>query len=205
LGDGFPGLITVLEMLDRARTWLAVAPGQARSEAQFKAQLAQLYRDHYEFVWSSLRRLGLRESAVDDAVQEVFLVVYRRLPEYEGSAGHRAWLFAIALRIAREARRRDARLWLEEPVAAVAATAHPDEGAALRQRVQLLDTLLGALNDEQREVFVMAEVEGFNAPEIAQALGVKLNTVYSRLRLGRVRFERALARHQAACAKEASR
>jgi len=192
-------------MLDRARTWLAVAPVQARSQAQLKAQLAQLYRDHYDFVWTSLRRFGLRQSAVDDALQEVFLVVYRRLPEFEGSTGHRAWLFAIALRVAREARRRDARFWLEEPLTVVAPSVHPDEGAVLRQRVRLLDTLLGALNDEQREVFVMAEVEGFSAPEIAQALGVKLNTVYSRLRLGRVRFERALARHQAACAKEPSR
>jgi RNA polymerase sigma-70 factor (ECF subfamily) len=192
-------------MLDRARRWLADAPGEARSQAQIKAQLAELYREHFEFVWRSLRRLGLRESAIDDALQEVFLVVYRRLPGFEGSTGHRAWLFAIALRVARESRRRDRRLWLEEPVAAVAATVNPDDGAALRQRVQLLDTLLGQLSDEQREVFVMAEVEDLSAPEIAEAIGVKLNTVYSRLRLGRQRFERALARYHAAWEKELSR
>jgi RNA polymerase sigma-70 factor (ECF subfamily) len=192
-------------MLDRARRWLADAPGEAPSQAQIKAQLAELYREHFEFVWRSLRRLGVRESAIDDALQEVFLVVYRRLPGFEGSTGHRAWLFAIALRVARESRRRDRRLWLEEPVAAVAATVNPDDGAALRQRVQLLDTLLGQLSDEQREVFVMAEVEDLSAPEIAEAIGVKLNTVYSRLRLGRQRFERALARYHAACEKELSR
>lgn len=192
-------------MLDRARQWLADSPSEAPARGEIKAQLAQLYRDQFEFVWRSLRRLGVRESATDDAVQEVFLVVYRRLAGFEGTTGHRAWLFAIALRVARESRRRDRRLWLEEPVAAVAATMNPDDGAALRERVQLLDTLLAALSDEQREVFVMAEVEGFSAPEIAGALGVKLNTVYSRLRLGRERFERALARHRAACGKEPSR
>jgi RNA polymerase sigma-70 factor, ECF subfamily len=197
-------------MTERARRWLAdasglAASGEDRPEARVKAQLAQLYREHFEFVWSSLRRLGLRESAIDDAVQDVFLVVYRRLADFQGATGHRAWLFAIALRVAREARRRDARLWLEEPIAAVAKTVQPDDAAALRQRVQVLDTLLGGLSEEQREVFVMAEVEGFSSPEIAAALGVKLNTVYSRLRLGRERFERALERYQSARAAEQRR
>ena len=192
-------------MLNRAQSRLEDAPSDPAPEAALKARLAELYREHFDFVRRSLRRLGVRDSAVDDALQDVFLVVYRRLPEFQGSTGHRAWLFAIALRVARESRRRDARLWLEEPVTAVAVTAHPDESAALRQRVQLLDTLLGALNDEQREVFVMAEVAGFSAPEIAEAIGIKLNTVYSRLRLGRQRFEHALARHEAARAREQSR
>jgi RNA polymerase sigma factor (sigma-70 family) len=102
-------------------------------------------------------------------------------------------LFAIALRVAREHRRRDGRVELDEDAVAAAAS-HPDNALELRRRVRLLDALLGTLSEAQREVFVMAEVEGFTAPEIAEALGVKLNTVYSRLRLGRRQFERSLAR-----------
>lgn len=173
---------------------VAVGPGSPFATPPH-AQIAALYLEHFKFVWRSLRRLGVRESSVDDAVQDVFLVAHRKLGEFEGRSSHRVWLFAIALRVAREHYRREGRLALDE-AAVVAAAAFDDNSVELRQRVQLLDTLLHALSAPQREVFVMAEVEGFSAPEIAEALGVKLNTVYSRLRLGRRQFESALARHQ---------
>jgi RNA polymerase sigma-70 factor, ECF subfamily len=153
-----------------------------------------LYRAHFQFVWRSLRRLGLRDSSVEDALQDVFLVAHRKLATFEGRASHRAWLFAIAIRVAAEHRRRDGRLILD-PDASLS-SAHPDSTFELRQRMQLLDRLLAGLSDEQRAVFVMAEIEQFSVPEIAEALGEKLNTVYSRLRLGRERFERALDRHR---------
>jgi RNA polymerase sigma-70 factor (ECF subfamily) len=136
--------------------------------------------------------LGVRESSVDDAVQDVFLVAHRKLASFEGRSSHRGWLFAIAARVAAEHRRRDGRLRLDEDLSSVAAS--PDNSLENRRRVQLLDELLETLSVPQREVFIMAEVEGFSAPEIAEALGEKLNTIYSRLRLGRLRFERALAR-----------
>ena len=156
--------------------------------------IAALYREHFQFIWRSLRRLGVREASVDDALQDVFLVAHRKLATFEGRSSHRVWLFAIAMRVAAEHRRRDARLHLDD--AAATGTARTDESYELRRRVQLLDQLLATLSEEQRAVFVMSEIEGFSAPEIAEALGEKLNTVYSRLRLGRRRFERALARHQ---------
>jgi RNA polymerase sigma-70 factor (ECF subfamily) len=158
------------------------------------APIAALYRTHFQFVWRSLRRLGVRLSSVDDAVQDVFLVAHRKLADFEGRSSHRVWLFAIAIRVAAEHRRRDARLHLDEN--AVASRAHFDNAPELRGRVRLLDHLLETLTQAQREVFVMAEIEGFSAPEIAAVIGEKLNTVYSRLRLGRLRFERALARHR---------
>jgi RNA polymerase sigma-70 factor (ECF subfamily) len=154
--------------------------------------IATLYREHFQFVWRSLRRLGVRASSIDDAVQDVFLVAHRKLASFEGRASHRGWLFAIAARVAAEHRRRDGRLRLDEDLSSV--PAHPDNSLENRRRVQLLDQLLATLSVPQREVFIMAEVEGFSAPEIAEALGEKLNTIYSRLRLGRHRFERALAR-----------
>ena len=101
-----------------------------------------------------------------------------------------------APRVAREHRRRDARLQLDPD--AVAVTAHLDRTLEQRQRVALHDRMLDCLSEEQREVFVMAEIEQWSAPEIAATLSVKLNTVYSRLRLARAQFERALARHRAA-------
>jgi hypothetical protein len=104
------------------------------------------------------------------------------------------WLFAIASRVAAEHRRRDARLHLDER--AVVSFSRLDRSLELRRRVELLDRLLATLSDSQRAIFVMAEIEGFNAPEIAVVIGEKLNTVYLRLRLGRARFERALARHR---------
>jgi RNA polymerase sigma-70 factor (ECF subfamily) len=156
--------------------------------------IAALYREHFQFIWRSLRRLGVRPSSVDDAVQDVFLVAHRKLADFEARSSHRVWLFAIAIRVAAEHRRRDGRLKLDENAAAT--LWHHDNRAELRGRVQLLDQLLETLSDAQREVFVMSEVEGFSVPEIAEATGEKLNTVYSRLRLGRSRFERALARHR---------
>lgn len=156
--------------------------------------VAELYREHFQFVWRSLRRLGVRESSVEDALQDVFLVAHRKLATFEGRSSHRVWLFAIAIRVAAEHRRRNGRLLLD-PDASLS-TAHPDGTFELRQRAQLLDRLLATMSDDQRAVFVMSEIEQFSAPEIAEALGEKLNTVYSRLRLARERFERALSRHR---------
>lgn len=161
-----------------------------------ETSLAELYREHFQYVWRNLRRLGVRESNLDDAIQDVFLVAHRKLDSFEARSSHRVWLFAIALRVAKEHRRRDARLQLDPD--AVAVTTHLDKTLELRQRVDLLDRMLDSLSDEQREVFVMAEIEQWSAPEIAAMLCVKLNTVYSRLRLARAQFERALARHRVA-------
>jgi len=158
--------------------------------------IADLYRDNFQYVWRCLRRLGVHQSSVDDAAQDVFLVAPRKLDSFEGRSSHKVWLFAIALRVAKEHRRRDTRLELDPDALGVAT--HPDTTLDLRQRANLLDRILDCLNDEQREVFVMAEIEQWSAPEIAAALSLKLNTVYSRLRLARAQFERALARHHAA-------
>jgi RNA polymerase sigma-70 factor (ECF subfamily) len=63
--------------------------------------------------------------------------------------------------------------------------------------MQVLSEFFDELDESQRMVFYLADVEGLTAPEIAQALGVKLNTVYGRLRIARLRFERKLAARSA--------
>ncbi len=154
----------------------------------------RLYNAHFDFVWRSLRRLGVPEASVDDALQDVFVVVHRRLGEFGGHSSIKTWLFGIALRVTSDYRRTLRRKGGHEPLdEAVADPAPgPQEKAANAEMLALLDRALDLLDDDRRAVFVLAELEQMSAPEIAEALGTKLNTVYSRLRLARQDFERAL-------------
>lgn len=155
------------------------------------AQLEAIYREHHPYVWRSLQRLGVAEPHVADAVHDVFLVVARRLHEFEHRASMRTWLFAIAFRVAqgfhrdrqRQARREEP---LADPDAEPAPTADRDAPIALHQ-------LLLRLDDDKRAVFILAHLEGMTATEIAAALDIKIPTVYSRLRLAREAIERVLA------------
>jgi RNA polymerase sigma-70 factor (ECF subfamily) len=155
----------------------------------------QIYRDHFAFVWRTLRRLGVRESALDDAAQEVFLVVHRRLDDFDGRVALRSWLFGVAHRTAL-AQRRTARKADAEPLPTElrARAGTPHDRAVASEAVEFLDAFLDTLGDQQRSVFILVELEQMSVPEIAAALGVKLNTVYSRLRLARGAFRRAVER-----------
>lgn len=145
--------------------------------------LGELYRAHAPAIFRALRRWGVPDGRVDDALQETFLVASRKLGEFEGRSTHLTWLFGIALRVARGVRRARTHDTLEiEP----ADEALPlDERTDARRAASRLDVLLATLPDDQREVFVLAELEERTAPEIAEVTGAKLNTVYSRLRLAR--------------------
>ena len=157
-----------------------------------------LYEEHFDFVWRSLRRLGVAESQVDDAAQEVFVVVHRRLADFEGRSTAKTWLFGIALRVASDFRRWNRRKNQFDalPDDAIASGLSPDELASRREAARALDRCLDELPDERRAVFVLMELEELSAPEVAEALHVPLNTVYSRLRLARADFERAVAKHR---------
>jgi RNA polymerase sigma-70 factor (ECF subfamily) len=163
---------------------------------QLDAELAALFDQHADFVWRVLKRLGTPAAELEDALQEVFLVVARKLPEYEERGGMRAWLFAIARQVAshalRASRRRERRE--REPPEPPAAE-DPHRALERSEAVRFVEQFLTRLDEAQAEVFFLAEIEGMTAPEIAACLGVGLNTVYSRLRLARERFERALSRH----------
>jgi RNA polymerase sigma-70 factor (ECF subfamily) len=155
-----------------------------------------LYDEHFAFVWRNLRRLGVPAASLDDAAQDVFLVVHRRLGDVPGE-GARAWLFGVVRRVAADHRRTAARRGAEpldtvpEPVAA------PEPGLERAEAARVVHEILARLDDEKREVFVLAELEQMAAPEIAAAIGVPLNTVYSRLRAARAAFEKHAARHVA--------
>jgi RNA polymerase sigma-70 factor, ECF subfamily len=159
---------------------------------------AELYDAHFDFVWRSLRRLGVPLSALDDAAQEVFLVALRRHAEFEGRSAIKTWLFGIAWNIARGIARSPVRR--EEALPEAVADADelgPQEAAARSEAVRALYELLDALDSDRRAVFVMAELEELSAPEIAEITGTPLNTVYSRLRGARNDFDAALRRRRA--------
>lgn len=174
------------------RSYLAVRP--------VSIDFDELYQIYLDFVWRSLRRLGAPEHQVDDLTQEVFIVAFRRLSEFEGRSSYKTWLFGIALRVARDARRAARVRRVEDLTEVEVATSAPDPRRHVEQRqaVELLYRLLEALDEPKREVFVLAELEQLPAPEIAELLGIPINTVYSRLRVARQEFDAAHRRHLAA-------
>lgn len=151
-----------------------------------------LYEEHFDYVWTNLRRLGVHGSDLDDAVQETFLIVYRRLGDFDRGASWRSWLFGIARRIASRHRRSLGRR-LRRLAALGAAPAPVGDSEAELTRIQaarLLQGFLDRLEPRKREVFILAELEGFSGAEIADVLGVPANTVGSRLRAARGAFDR---------------
>ncbi len=164
----------------------------------------EIYDLYFEFVFRGARRLGVHPRSLDDAAQDVFLVVHRRLADFEGRSSIKTWLYGITRRVAKDYRRRASRkesglVSADGPIGGTLATAQnsPGENAARRQAAETLETILAGLEEPRREVFVLAEMEQMTAPEIAEALSLNLNTTYSRLRAARAEFEKAVARHLA--------
>ena len=163
------------------------------------ADFDALYETHVDSVWRLLQRFGVPEASLDDATQEVFVVAFRRLPEFRGQSSLKTWLLGIAVRIAKDVRRQRARKGGLEPLDQqrhLAAVGQPDETAMQRQALAQALALLDQLDEDQRTVLVLADFEELTAPEIAQATGVNLNTIYTRLRAARLRFNALLEAHQ---------
>jgi RNA polymerase sigma-70 factor (ECF subfamily) len=174
----------------------------ADERASTAVDLAGVYAAHFRYVWRCLRSLGVRDSQLEDALQDVFIVVQRRLSEFDGRAPLRTWLYAIGLRIARKYRDRARR----EPASLEAAREQTPElpapeassdAALASERLALARRALSSLDDDKREVFVLARVEQMSAPEIANVVGIPLNTVYSRLRAARLAFDAEVSRLEA--------
>jgi RNA polymerase sigma-70 factor (ECF subfamily) len=170
----------------------------------------QVYEASFDFVYRNAKRLGVLESATDDVVQEVFLVVHRRLAEYDGRATLRSWIYGILANTVRQHRRAFRRK--QKPLKAVEhddelgpASSHagPERRAQHREDVRLLLSLLEELPDEQRELIVLADLEELNVPEICACIGGNSNTVYSRLRVAREALRSKLARRLGAAKERA--
>lgn len=173
------------------------APAAQLSETQ-TVDVEQLFREHGPFVWRSLRRFGLSETDADDVCQEVFVVVFRRLSEFEHRSSMRTWLYGISVRLALAHRRR-AHTKRELPTATPPEVVSPDgphDKLADREARELLDRALDALDDDKRAVFVLYEVEQLPMNEIARAVECPLQTAYSRLHAAREQVQSFLRRAQ---------
>jgi RNA polymerase sigma-70 factor, ECF subfamily len=159
----------------------------------------QVYRDEFPFVWRCLRGLGLRKPALDDAAQDVFLVVHRRLPSFRADSSLRTWLYGIVRNVAGNHRRRHQRKGQNEPLPEQAASTIPGpaERAQEAEAAAFMQRFLDGLEPDRREVFLLVVLEELSVPEAAAALGIPLNTAYTRLRLARAELVRVLNReHQ---------
>lgn len=159
--------------------------------APWPPTFAAVFREHYGYIVHFLRNLRLRERDLDDVAQEAFVAVFARFHLYDASRPVRPWLCGFALRCARAHRRRCAHL----PDSLDDTADPPEPGAPLDEAIAARRSVrrgLTALSDEQREVFVLHELLGFSVPEVAEIVGILLNTAYSRLRLARGNFVKAV-------------
>jgi len=162
----------------------------------------EVYREYFDFVWTSARRLGIQPSGMDDLIQEVFLVIHSKLHTIEKQQSLRSWIYGVVRRTAsnhRRARRAHADASSGTPGDGEAQSREPTplEQTERNAGLQLLLNLLDQLDMPKREIFALVDVEDLSVPEAAEVLGIPLNTAYSRLRVARQSFEAALARHEA--------
>ncbi len=181
---------------------LASHYAQRAASAPTVPPFQSVYRQYFDFVWSSARRLGAEPESIDDLVQEVFIVIHGKLDRLEKPEALRSFIYGVVRRTVsthRRARR-------SRPVAGLAASVGPEavshspsplEQTEANAELQLLAKLLDELDEPKREVFALVELEELTVPEAAEVLEIPLNTAYSRLRLARQAFEAALARHHA--------
>jgi len=162
----------------------------------FEANLDGVYRQHSYFVWRVLRGMGVSDSMVEDAVQDVFMVVQRRLDAFDHQASIKTWLFEIAYRVACNYRRKAKRTLQHQPLDYQMRdrSPNPSDSVEIRQALRLLEELLDGLDDDKRAVLILAEIEQMTVPEIAKVTGSNLNTVYSKLRRARLQINQALAK-----------
>ncbi len=154
---------------------------------------AAVYDAHARFVWRVLARLGVAREDVEDVSQEVFIVVHRRLADFEGRSSLRTWIYGIAQRCASEYRRRRARP-AGEPADELAIDPAQVAQLAMRDARALLDRLLDLLDADKREVFVLFELEDLSMAEVVAIVGCPLQTGYSRLHAARAVLAAAATR-----------
>lgn len=170
-----------------------------------QSSFEQVYEEFFDFVYRNARRLGVPPSATDDVVQEVFVVLHRRLQEYDGRASMQSWVYGILANTVRDYRRSFRRKQAplvaaerDEELGPASSSANPEQRVARSRDVALLMELLDELPEEQRELIVLADLEQLSVPEICNFIGGNTNTVYSRLRVARESLKAKLSRRMLA-------
>jgi RNA polymerase sigma-70 factor (ECF subfamily) len=163
--------------------------------------LEEIYERHADFVWRTLRRMGVPEEDVADGVQSVVLAVHRGLGKFEGRSSVTTWLFAVCRSVARERRQRPHRrhevfdeVMIESEIDLRAdVSAHAES----RHLASVLESILETLDVAQKNVLVLFELEGMTGEEVATALAIPVGTVHSRLFAARKAFRAAVSRYEA--------
>jgi len=148
-----------------------------------------IYRAHVDFVWRYARTHGIDPAALDDVVQEVFLVVHGRLSTFEQRSSLKTWIAGVSVNVVRSYRRRRNARRIGDPLAEAEDVPAPQasafEALELKQSLELLDAVLARMTELQREAFVLCELEQFPQIEVAAMLGINENTLRARLRSAR--------------------
>lgn len=172
------------------------------------SNFVELYRTHFAFVWKCVRCLGVDEMEVDDIVQDIFIIVHSRIGTLQKPESLRSWIYGITRRIACSHRRskRFALIVADTPQLELEGMqpedTSPYQGASHSENAELLEHLLEGLDASRREIIEMAELYEMTAPEIAEAINIPINTVYSRLRAARLDLEQALRRYDAGAVRK---
>lgn len=154
----------------------------------------EVYAEHVGFVWRVLRACGVAPDQLEDAAQDVFVVVHRRLDEFEGRSSITTWLFAITRRVAASHRRRRQTLVAPIAVPDVASPADPFDDVARSQAAAAIAAILDHMDEDKRLVFALVELEQMSVADVARMLDINPNTAHSRLRLARAEFATAVRR-----------
>lgn len=167
-------------------------PAEAEARVPFEA----LYERYFGFTWRALRHLGVPVPWLEDAAQEVWIIVHRRLPGFESRSSPRTWLFGIALNVARNRRRglRRAPSMQPLPEQLVCARPDPEDEHAGSEMWRTLMSFLDTLDEQRRAVFVSILIEQLPAAEAAAATGLDVAHVYHQVRRLRHSFKEYLAR-----------
>ncbi len=173
-----------------------VAPASADAARE---RFTALYHEHFDYVWSSVRRLGVQPQHIADVTHDVFVTVFRKLDEYDPARPARPWLFAVAFRVTRNHQRlaanRNERLQRDdEAIEGVDPLPGADDTLGAAQDRALVRDALGALDVERRAVLVLHDIEEKPASEIAAICEIPVKTVYSRLHSARSLFTAAVRR-----------
>ena len=153
------------------------------------------YAEHFAFVWRCLRLLGVAESGLDDAAQEVFVIAHRRLPSFRGDSTHRTWLYGIVRNVAANIRRSETRKRRHDALR----DDEPDYQSSPHERVEAVSQIkafLHRLDAKQRDLFVLVVMEQLTIREFSESHGIPLNTAYARLNRLKVEFQRELDRQR---------
>ena len=173
----------------------SVSSGITAGGSSSALDLATLYDQHADFVWRVAKRLGVPEASLEDVMHDVFVIVHRRLGDYDGRAALTSWLYGITRGVAsnrrrgraREARRIERAQPAPQPLPETDARTERGEASAF------VRTFLDQLDPLKRQMFTLVDVEGMAVKDAAALTGTNVNTAHARLRAARLAFKQAAA------------